>query len=171
MSKRVPGSMRTRQPLCDLIEGRLSLPDGRAIGCVHGGAATPGWPVRRRLPRRSCPPDRRAAPLPFGPPGAPRARAQDPRFQACFPEPRGWVATPFGPLAASWSVGGSASGRWRRTSYGESRTTTPEYPLPTETSGTDSRRVRDSPGPNHRPVCGRPREPSRTCAGMGSVQP
>ncbi len=30
MSKRVPGSMRTRQPLCDLIEGRLSSPDGRA---------------------------------------------------------------------------------------------------------------------------------------------
>ena len=30
MSKRVPGSMRTRQSLCDLIEGRLSSPDGRA---------------------------------------------------------------------------------------------------------------------------------------------
>jgi putative transposase len=30
MSKRVPASMRTRQSLCDLIEGRLSSPDGRA---------------------------------------------------------------------------------------------------------------------------------------------
>ena len=30
MSKRVPGSMRTRQSLCDLIEGRLSSPDARA---------------------------------------------------------------------------------------------------------------------------------------------
>ncbi len=30
MSKRVPGSMRTRQSLSDLIEGRLSSPDGRA---------------------------------------------------------------------------------------------------------------------------------------------
>lgn len=30
MSKRVPGSMHTRQSLCDLIEGRLSSPDGRA---------------------------------------------------------------------------------------------------------------------------------------------
>ncbi len=30
MSKRVPGSMRTCQSLCDLIEGRLSSPDGRA---------------------------------------------------------------------------------------------------------------------------------------------
>ena len=30
MSKRVPGSMRTRQSLSDLIEGRLSTPDGRA---------------------------------------------------------------------------------------------------------------------------------------------
>ncbi len=30
MSKRVPGSMRTRQPLSDLIEGRLSSPDARA---------------------------------------------------------------------------------------------------------------------------------------------
>ena len=29
-SKRVPGSMRTRQSLSDLIEGRLSSPDGRA---------------------------------------------------------------------------------------------------------------------------------------------
>ena len=30
MPKRVPGSMRTRQSLSDLIEGRLSSPDGRA---------------------------------------------------------------------------------------------------------------------------------------------
>ena len=30
MSQRVPGSMRTRQSLSDLIEGRLSSPDGRA---------------------------------------------------------------------------------------------------------------------------------------------
>lgn len=30
MSKRLPGSMRTRQSLCDLIEGRLSSPDGRS---------------------------------------------------------------------------------------------------------------------------------------------
>ena len=30
MSKRVPASMRTRQSLCDLIEGRLASPDGRA---------------------------------------------------------------------------------------------------------------------------------------------
>ena len=30
MSKRLPGSMHTRQSLCDLIEGRLSSPDGRA---------------------------------------------------------------------------------------------------------------------------------------------
>ncbi len=30
MSKRVPGSMLTRQSFCDLIEGRLSSPDGRA---------------------------------------------------------------------------------------------------------------------------------------------
>jgi len=30
MSKRVPGSMRTRQSLSDLVEGRLSTPDGRA---------------------------------------------------------------------------------------------------------------------------------------------
>jgi len=30
MSKRIPGSMRTRQSLSDLIEGRLSSPDGRA---------------------------------------------------------------------------------------------------------------------------------------------
>ena len=30
MSKRVPASMRTRQSLTDLIEGRLSSPDGRA---------------------------------------------------------------------------------------------------------------------------------------------
>jgi putative transposase len=30
MSKRIPASMRTRQSLCDLIEGRLSSPDGRA---------------------------------------------------------------------------------------------------------------------------------------------
>ncbi len=30
MSKRLPGSMRTRQSLSDLIEGRLSSPDGRA---------------------------------------------------------------------------------------------------------------------------------------------
>ena len=30
MSKRAPGSMRTRQSLSDLIEGRLSSPDGRA---------------------------------------------------------------------------------------------------------------------------------------------
>lgn len=30
MSKRVPGSMRTRQSLCDLIEGRLSSAEGRA---------------------------------------------------------------------------------------------------------------------------------------------
>ena len=30
MSKRVSGSMRTRQSLCDLIEGLLSSPDGRA---------------------------------------------------------------------------------------------------------------------------------------------
>ncbi len=30
MSKRVPGSMRTRQSLSDLIEGRLSSPDARA---------------------------------------------------------------------------------------------------------------------------------------------
>ncbi len=30
MSKRVPGSMRTRQSLCDLIEGRPSSPNGRA---------------------------------------------------------------------------------------------------------------------------------------------
>ncbi len=30
MSKREPGSMRTRQYLCDLIEGHLSSPDGRA---------------------------------------------------------------------------------------------------------------------------------------------
>ena len=30
MSKRVPGSMRTRQSLSELIEGRLSSPDGRA---------------------------------------------------------------------------------------------------------------------------------------------
>ncbi len=30
MSKRVPGSMRTRQYFCDLIEGRLSSPDRRA---------------------------------------------------------------------------------------------------------------------------------------------
>ena len=29
MSKRVPGSMRTRQSLFDPIEGRLSLPDAR----------------------------------------------------------------------------------------------------------------------------------------------
>lgn len=30
MSKRLPGSMHTRQSLCDLIEGRLSSPDGRS---------------------------------------------------------------------------------------------------------------------------------------------
>jgi transposase-like protein len=30
MSKRIPASMRTRQSLCNLIEGRLSSPDGRA---------------------------------------------------------------------------------------------------------------------------------------------
>jgi putative transposase len=30
MSKRVPASMRTRQSLSDLIEGRLASPDGRA---------------------------------------------------------------------------------------------------------------------------------------------
>lgn len=30
MSKRIPGSMRTRQSLCGLIEGRLSSPDGRS---------------------------------------------------------------------------------------------------------------------------------------------
>ena len=30
MPRRVPGSMRTRQSLSDLIEGRLSSPDGRA---------------------------------------------------------------------------------------------------------------------------------------------
>ena len=30
MSERVPASMRTRQSLSDLIEGRLSSPDGRA---------------------------------------------------------------------------------------------------------------------------------------------
>ena len=30
MSKRIPASMRTRQSLCDLIEGRLSSPDGRS---------------------------------------------------------------------------------------------------------------------------------------------
>ena len=30
MSQRVPGSMRTRQSLSDLIEGRLGSPDGRA---------------------------------------------------------------------------------------------------------------------------------------------
>lgn len=30
MAKRVPGSMRTRQQLSDLIEGRLSSSDGRA---------------------------------------------------------------------------------------------------------------------------------------------
>ncbi len=30
MAKRVPGSMRTRQSLSDLIKGRLSSPDGRA---------------------------------------------------------------------------------------------------------------------------------------------
>ena len=30
MSKRVPGSMRTHQSLCDLIEGRLSSPEGSA---------------------------------------------------------------------------------------------------------------------------------------------
>ena len=30
MSKRIPSSMRTRQSLSDLIEGRLSSPDGRA---------------------------------------------------------------------------------------------------------------------------------------------
>ena len=30
MSQRVPASMRTRQSLSDLIEGRLSSPDGRA---------------------------------------------------------------------------------------------------------------------------------------------
>jgi putative transposase len=30
MSKRIPGSMRTRQSLCDLIEGHLSSPDGRS---------------------------------------------------------------------------------------------------------------------------------------------
>lgn len=30
MRRRIPGSMRTRQSLCDLIEGRLSSPDGRA---------------------------------------------------------------------------------------------------------------------------------------------
>jgi len=29
MEKRIPASMRTRQSLCDLIEGRLSSPDGR----------------------------------------------------------------------------------------------------------------------------------------------
>ena len=30
MEKRIPGSMRTRQSLCELIEGRLSSPDGRS---------------------------------------------------------------------------------------------------------------------------------------------
>jgi hypothetical protein len=30
MPKRVPASMRTRQSLCELIEGRLLSPDGRA---------------------------------------------------------------------------------------------------------------------------------------------
>ena len=30
MEKRIPGSMRTRQSLSDLIEGRLSSPEGRA---------------------------------------------------------------------------------------------------------------------------------------------
>jgi len=30
MRTRLPSSMRTRQSLCDLIEGRLSSPDGRS---------------------------------------------------------------------------------------------------------------------------------------------
>jgi hypothetical protein len=30
MEKRIPGSMRTRQSLSELIEGRLSSPDGRS---------------------------------------------------------------------------------------------------------------------------------------------
>ena len=43
MSRRVPGSMRTRQSLSDLIEGRLSSPDGRAelaLDQDHSGLAT-----------------------------------------------------------------------------------------------------------------------------------
>ncbi len=57
MSKRAPGSMRTRQSLCDLVEDRLSSPDGRAE-LVR--IAT--WPIVSTLPLGSCCASRRASP-------------------------------------------------------------------------------------------------------------
>ena len=39
MAKRVPASMRTRESLSDLFEGRLSSADGRAALVAHHGLA------------------------------------------------------------------------------------------------------------------------------------
>ena len=71
MPQRVPASMRTRQSLSDLIEGRLSSPDGRAElvklatrlipdqvgdrGSAGIGGTGRGWPWLLRARRRAGP--------------------------------------------------------------------------------------------------------------------